>query len=159
MPRPRNWWITRSEHTLVETVPAPPAEVRNFYVDLDNIKEVHPLVTSVDTIARDDRPDGYTQTYRVRDRIPLGPFRLGIAYTASVHVPLGVDGVGDVSTEANQFPQVRLNGVVSFDDTDDGTRVTERLAIEAPRPLATVTVRQAVAAHVEMLAGIRRRFE
>jgi hypothetical protein len=154
-----NWWIARSEHTLSETVPAPPAEVRDFYVDLDNIKAVHPLVTAVDTIAREDTPRGYTQTYRVRDRIPLGPFGLAIAYIASVHVPLGGDGAGEVSTEANQFPRVRLTGVVSFDDTDGDTRVTERLVIEAPRPLAAVTVRQALAAHVEMLAGIRRRFE
>jgi hypothetical protein len=155
----RSWWIARSEHSLVETVPAPPADVRDFYVDLDNILAVHPLVIGVETIAREVTQEGYRQTYRVRDRIPLGPFRLGIVYTASVHVPLGGDGVGDVSTEARQFPQVRLTGVVSFDGTDAGTRVTERLAIEAPRPLAAVTVRQAVAAHVEMLAGIRRRFE
>jgi polyketide cyclase/dehydrase/lipid transport protein len=150
-----SWWIDSSEHTVVETVPAPPADVRDFYVDLDNILAVHPLVVGVETIAREDTGDGYCQTYRVRDRIPFGPFRLGIAYTASVRVP--VDGA--VRTEAIQFPQVRLHGVVSFDGTDDGTRVTERLTIEAPRPLATLTVRQAVAAHVEMLAGIRRRFE
>jgi len=41
----------------------------------------------------------------------------------------------------------------------DGTRVTERLVIRAPRPLAATTVQQAVAAHAEMLAGIRRHFE
>ena len=35
----------------------------------------------------------------------------------------------------------------------------QRLVIQAPRPLATTTVRQAVAAHAEMLAGIRRHFE
>jgi hypothetical protein len=48
---------------------------------------------------------------------------------------------------------------VSFDAESDGTRVTERLVIRAPRPLAATTVRQAVAAHAEMLAGIRRHFE
>jgi hypothetical protein len=155
MAEAKSWWIASSEHTIVETVPAPPADVRAFYVDLDNIKSVHPLVIAVDTIARDESPDGYTQTYRVRDRIPLGPFRLGIAYTAIVHVPRE----GDVDTEARQFPRVRLTGKVSFDGADDGTRVTERLVIEAPRPLAAVTVGQAVAAHAKMLAGIRRRFQ
>lgn len=150
-----SWWIASSERSLVETVPARPADVRDFYVDLDNILAVHPLVVAVETIAREDTHDGYSQTYRVRDRIPLGPFRLGIVYTASVRVPVD----GDVRTEAKQFPRVRLHGVVSFDDVDEGTRVTERLVIEAPRPLAAVTVRQAVAAHVEMLKGIRRRFE
>jgi hypothetical protein len=155
MAEAKSWWIASSEHAIVETVPAPPADVRAFYVDLDNIKSVHPLVIAVDTIARDETPDGYTQIYRVRDRIPLGPFRMGIAYTAIVHVP----HEGDVDTEARQFPRVRLTGKVSFDGVDDGTRVTERLVIEAPRPLAAVTVRQAVAAHAEMLAGIRRRFQ
>ena len=65
---------------------------------------------------------------------------------------------GDVLTEARQFPRVALDGVVSFAASDDGTRVTERLRIEAPRPLAAVTVRQAVDAHAEMLAGIRSHF-
>jgi hypothetical protein len=159
MAGPKTWWIARTEHSVEETVPAPPADVRDFYVDLNNIKTVHPLVVAVDTISRDESPDGYTQTYRVRDRIPLGPLRLGIAYTARLDVPLGGDDVGDVHTEARQFPRVILRGVVSFDGVGDGTRVTERLAIEAPRPLAAVTVRQALDAHAEMLAGIRRHFE
>jgi hypothetical protein len=47
---------------------------------------------------------------------------------------------------------------VSFDPLDGGTRVVERLTIEAPRPLAAITTREAVKAHTEMLAGIRRHF-
>jgi hypothetical protein len=159
MAGPRSWWIARSEHSLVQTVPAPPAVVRDFYVDLDNITAVHPLVTAVDTIAREETPGGYSQTYRVRDRVPLGPLQLGIAYTATIRVPSGDDPVGDVHTDARQFPQVRLTGVVSFVGIDGGTRLTERLVIEAPRPLASMTVSQAVHAHVDMLAGIARRFE
>jgi ligand-binding SRPBCC domain-containing protein len=138
-----------------DVVAAPPDEVRDFYVDLDNIKLVHPLVVSVQSISRTETADGYTQTYRVRDRIPLGPVALGITYTAGVRVRAH----GDVITEARQFPRVALHGVVSFAEAGDGTRITEQLRIEAPRPLAAVTVRQAVAAHVEMLAGIRRHFD
>ena len=48
---------------------------------------------------------------------------------------------------------------MSFEAIEGGTRMTERLAIEAPRPLAAVTVSQALDAHVDMLAGIARRFE
>jgi hypothetical protein len=48
---------------------------------------------------------------------------------------------------------------VSFEPTGSGTRVTERVGIEAPRPLLSVTVCKAVEAHTEMLAGIRRHFE
>ncbi len=62
-------------------------------------------------------------------------------------------------TEARQFPAVRLDGVVSFDPIPAGTRLTERIRISAPWPLLGMTARQAVAAHQEMLAGIRRHFE
>ncbi len=78
-----------------------------------------------------------------------------ITYWAQVHVPTD----GDVITEARQFPQVRLNGVVSFRPTEVGTRLTERLTIAAPRLLAAVTEREAVNAHAVMLAGIRSHFE
>jgi hypothetical protein len=78
-----------------------------------------------------------------------------ITYWAQVRVPMD----GDVITEARQFPSVRLNGVVSFQPTELGTRLTERLTIAAPRLLAAVTRREAVDAHVAMLAGIRSYFE
>ncbi|HNF06445.1 MAG TPA: SRPBCC family protein, partial [Mycobacterium sp.] len=90
----------------------------------------------------------------VQDRIPLGPFTLPTTYTARLHVP----DDGPVTAEARQFPAVRLNSVVSFDPVPAGTRLTERIEIIAPRPLLALTVRQAVAAHKEMLAGIRRHF-
>ena len=148
-------WIAHADRTLSEEVPAPPDQVRDFYVDLDNIKVVHPLVVSVQTIARRESADGYQQTYRVRDRIPLGAFSIGITYWASLEVPVH----GDVITEARQFPRVRLNGTVSFDPIESGTRLTERLRIAAPRLLAPMTEREAVNAHIAMLAGIRSHFE
>ena len=62
-------------------------------------------------------------------------------------------------TEARQFPKVRLNGRVSFEPIETGTRLSERLHIAAPRLLAAMTQREAVDAHVAMLAGIRGHFE
>jgi len=53
---------------------------------------------------------------------------------------------------------VRLDSVVSFDVDPVGTRLTERIRISAPRPLVAMTVRQAVAAHIATLAGMRRHF-
>lgn len=150
-----SFWITHAAHTLTEEIPAAPDKVRDFYVDLDNIKVVHPLVVSVKTISRDETADGYAQTYRVRDRIPLGMFALRVRYWARVEVPV----LGDVITEARQFPRVRLGGTVTFEPTDSGTRLTERLRIAAPRPLAAMTQREAVTAHMAMLSGIRRHFE
>jgi hypothetical protein len=148
-------WIARAERTISEEIPAPPDVVRDFYVDLDNIKEFHPLVVSVQVLTRSQTEEGFQHTYRVRDRIPLGPLTMRITYWAQVRVPTD----GDVITEARQFPSVRLNGVVSFQPTELGTRLTERLTIAAPRLLAAVTRREAVDAHVAMLAGIRSYFE
>jgi hypothetical protein len=150
-----SWWIAHTEKTLSEYIPAPPDDVRDFYVDLDNIKLVHPLIVSVQATSRTETPDGYVQSYRVVDRIPLGPFTMRITYRARLHVRTD----GDVTTEADQSPGVRLRGTVSFAPSDGGTRITERIRIAAPRPLAPITTREAVTAHVEMLAGIRRHFE
>ena len=150
-----NWWSAKAEREITSDVPAPPDDVRAFYVDLHNIKTVHPLVVSVRATGRIDSADGYQQTYRVADRIPLGPITLPTRYTARLTVP----ATGDVLTEARQFPRVLLTGVVTFEALGSDTRVTERITIEAPRPLAAVTTREAVKAHTEMLAGIRRHFE
>jgi hypothetical protein len=150
-----SWWMRHVEQTLCDEVPAPPAQVRDFYVDLNNIKAVHPLVISVRTISRADSPQGYVQAYWVTDRIPLGIFNLRISYRARLAVPTR----GDVITEAHQFPHVRLRGTVSFESVVTGTRIIERLQISAPRPLATVTTREAVNAHIAMLAGIRQHFQ
>jgi hypothetical protein len=150
-----SWWIVQAEKTLSEDVPAPADEVRDFYVDLDNIRLVHPLIVSVQAMSRTQTPDGYQQSYRVVDRIPLGPLTIKITYQARLHVPHD----GDVLTEADQSPGVRLRGRISFEPIDGGTRITERIRIAAPRPLAPMTTREGVKAHIEMLAGIRRHFE
>jgi hypothetical protein len=149
------FWIIRATRTLTEEVPAPPDAVRDFYVDLDNIKVVHPLVVSVTTLSRVQTADGYRQTYRVHDRIPLGRLALRVSYWARVEVPAR----GDVLTEARQFPGVRLWGTVTFEPIDSGTRLTERLQIAAPRLLAAMTQREAVNAHIAMLSGIRSHFQ
>jgi len=150
-----SWWMAHAERTLTEDVPAPPQVVRDFYVDLDNIKVVHPLIVSVQTLSRIETSEGYAQSYRVVDRIPLGPLTIKISYTARLQVPAN----GDVLTEADQSPGVRLRGTVSFEPAGGGTRVTERIRIAAPRLLSPITIREGVKAHIEMLAGIRRHFE
>jgi Polyketide cyclase / dehydrase and lipid transport len=147
-------WTVAAEQTLTEEVPAAPDAVRNFYTDLNNMTLVHPLVVAVRSTARCDNADGYTQSYRVRDRIPLGPFTIPTVYSVRLRVPRA----GDVISQARQFPRVRLTGTVTFEPVEGGTRVIERLRIQAPRPLAGVTVREAVKAHITMLAGIHRYF-
>ncbi|HYZ67549.1 MAG TPA: SRPBCC family protein [Mycobacterium sp.] len=147
--------MARAQRTVSQEIPAPPDEVRDFYVDLDNIKRVHPFVVAVRATDQQQTPDGYLQSYRVQDRIPLGPLRLRISYVARLHV----SDSGEVTAEARQFPRVRLRTTVSFEPIDAGTRITERMCIDAPRALAPMTVREAVKAHTAMLAGMRRCFE
>lgn len=132
-----------------------PADVHHFYVDLDNIVDLHPLVVEVRSFSKVDTPEGYEQKYCVKDVVPLGFLKLPITYTATLTVP----DSGPVLTCARQFPRVRLDAVVTFDAEGAGTRLTERIAIGAPRPLLGITVSRAVAAHTDMLEGIRRHFE
>jgi hypothetical protein len=94
-------------------------------------------------------------SYRVHDRIPLGPFTLRTSYVARLHVLQA----GGVVAEARQFPRVRLHSTVTFDQIEAGTRIVERMRTEAPRPLAAVTTRGAIKAHIAMLSGIRHFFE
>ena len=141
--------------TLAEEIPGPPEQVRSFYVDLGRIADIHPLVVSVRTVARQSTADGYRQNYRIKDVVPLGFLRLPVTYTAELTVP----DDGPVTARSRQFPRVRLDSSVSFTASPGGTVLTERIVIGAPWPLLSVTVRQAVAAHTEMLAALRRRFE
>ena len=53
------WWMARAERTLSEEIPAPPDQVRAYYVDLDNLRLEHPLIVSVELLSRRETPDGY----------------------------------------------------------------------------------------------------
>jgi hypothetical protein len=152
--RRRTWLIKRTQHTLCDLVPAPPHDVRAFYADLHHIKAVHPLVVDVRETGCAATPDGQRRTYRVKDRIALGPLTLPTSYVAE----LTLMTTGEVLGRARQFPGVRLHTTVAFEATEGCTRVVENLTIVAPRPLAGLTNREAVKAHTEMLAGIRRHF-
>ncbi|CRZ14077.1 SRPBCC family protein [Mycolicibacterium neworleansense] len=147
-------WIGQARRSVSGEVPAPPEQVRAFYVDLDNISQVHPLVQWVRSTSRVTLADGYRQDYQVADRIPLGPFSLPITYRATLTVPTA----GTVTAQARQFPQVRLDSRVDFTAGGTGTLITEDLTIAAPRPLLAITVEQAVAAHTTMLAAIGKLF-
>ena len=112
-------------------------------------------MVSVRTVERQSTAGGYRQTYRIKDLVPLGFLRLPVTYTAELDVP----DDGPVTARSRQFPRVRLDSSVSFTATPGGTLLTEQIVIRAPWPLLSVTVRQAVAAHTEMLAALRHRFE
>jgi hypothetical protein len=147
-------WVATAERRVRERIPGPPEQVREFYVDLDRIAQVHPLVVAVTSTGRTDTADGYIQTYQVADRIPFGPISLPIRYRVRLSVPRS----GEVRAQSWQFPRVHLDTTVSFAADGNATVLTETMRISAPRPLLGVTVRQGVAAHQEMLARIAQLF-
>jgi ligand-binding SRPBCC domain-containing protein len=142
-------WIGQVGRSVTAVVPAAPEVVRDFYVDLDNLARIHPLVVAVAPLGC----RGDTREYRVTDRIRLGPVTLRIRYA----VTLTTRG-GEVLSVSRQFPRVRLHTRVSFVARGETTVLTEDMRIEAPRPLLGLTARQAVAAHEEMLAGVAAHF-
>jgi hypothetical protein len=142
-----NWWRASSERTLTEFVPTDPATIRAFYTDLKNLKAVHPLILTVREVA--------PGRWRVRERNTFGP----LSFRTSYSVQMDVDADGDVVGESQAHLGVRLRDVVSFEAVDGGTKVVERLRLVAPRPLIGYAHREAVKAHEEMLAGMRRHFE
>jgi hypothetical protein len=147
-------WIAETQRTLSEDIAAKPGDVRDFYVDLDNVGVLHPFVVDLRATAHSATPEGYRDEYRVRERIPIGPFRLLISFPTW----LDVTREGDVTSEVRQFPLVRLYNRIAFEPITTGTRIVERLRISAPRPLTAFTTREAVAAHTRVLAGIRDHF-
>ncbi|MDV3126203.1 SRPBCC family protein [Mycobacterium sp. 21AC1] len=150
-----SWWIADAHRTVTGDIPAPPRQVRDFYVNLENITRVHPLVVSVRRTSGTESAGASVRTYRVSDRIRLGPLPLRITYQTCI----AVSASGTVTAQARQFPRVGLDSTVAFEPVDGGTRVTEALHITAPRPLLPLTVTEAVNAHTAMLAAIRELFE
>ncbi|MDO3638167.1 SRPBCC family protein [Mycolicibacterium arseniciresistens] len=142
-----SWWRASSEWTLTEFVPTDPATIRGFYTDLQNLKAVHPLILTVREVA--------PGRWRVQERNAIGPLAIRMWYS----VQMDVDVDGDVIGDSQAHLGVRLRDVVSFEAVDGGTEVVERLRLVAPRPLIGYAHREAVKAHEEMLAGMRRHFE
>lgn len=152
---PVSLFTAQAQHVVTDVVPARPDVVRAFYVDLDNLILLHPLLVSVRTLSKHDTARGYRHTYRVRDNVAIGPLTMPISYSAQLDVPES----GDVVSMARQFPRVRLRSIISFDPEGADTRITERIGFEAPRVLAGIVIRQAVDAHTQMLAAIRGQFQ
>lgn len=142
-----SWWRASSDWTLTEFVPTDPATMRAFYTDLTNLTTAHPLILTVREVAPGQ--------WRVQERNNLGPLSFRTWY--SVKLDVGPDG--DVVGESHAHLGVRLHDVVSFEAVDGGTKVVERVRIVAPRPLIGYAHREALKAHEEMLAAMRRHFE
>jgi hypothetical protein len=125
---------------------APPDQVRDYLADLHNFSALHPLIESIDDLApRPERPDA--RFYRVVDRISFGPFRVRTTYVASLEVVSDFEVHGD----AWQRPAVRLHTVYELHPEHGGTRLVERVEVEAPWGMRRFVTTQARQAHAETL--------
>ncbi len=126
------------------------ARLHAFLCDLNNYVPLHPFIESIEELAADDEMPG-ARRYRVVDRIPIGPFRFRTVYTAAL------DPVSEreVHGHAWQSPGVRLLTVYELEDIASGTRLVERVSIDAPWILRGFVASQARKSHHETLAKMK----
>jgi len=142
------------DFTLEVEIHVPPSAVHAILCDLDALAPLHPLIESIRELSPlDSMPRA--RHYRVVDRIPVGPFRLPTAYTAAL------DPVTDreVHGHAWQSPSIILHSIYALEETSRGTRLVERVSIEAPRLLRRFVVGQARRAHAETLERMKALLE
>jgi hypothetical protein len=112
------------------------------------------LIESIEEISPTDELPG-ARRYRVVDRIPLGPFRLRTVYTAALESVTA----SEVRGHAWQSLGIQLQTVYELKATESGTRLVERVSINAPRILRRFVVSQASRSHKETLAKMKALLE
>jgi len=105
--------------------------------------ELHPLIQSV---AVAPTQPGAIASYRITDRLPLGPLRLRIVYEADVITRSETH----VVTVARQRPRTTVRNDTRIDSVDGGVAITVSITITAPTPLFGYAFRTARAAHLEL---------
>ena len=125
-----------------------------FLCDLNHYVPLHPLIVRVEELPpRPDLPNA--RRFRVVDRIRVGPLHLRTTYEAAL------EPVSErlVRGHAWQSPGVRLRTDYALSPMGDGTRLEERVVVEAPRLLRGYVVRTASAAHAETLRAMKALLE
>ncbi len=132
----------------------PRARLHAFLCDLHKFVPLHPLIESIEEISPTDEMPG-ARRYRVVDRVPLGPFRLRTVYTAALESV----SVNEVHGHAWQSPGIRMQTIYALEGAESGTRLVERVSVEAPRILRRFVVSQARQSHKETLAKMKALLE
>jgi hypothetical protein len=147
--------MSEPDFVLEVELRVPRERVRSFLCDLHHHRDLHPLIVAVEERAADPaRPRA--RSYRITDRVPIGPFGMTIVYTAAIEAL----GAGRVRAEAWQAPRIHLTTEYELAELDRGTtRLVERVSVEAPWPLRRFTIRQAHAAHRTTLDRMKRLLE
>ena len=132
----------------------PRARLHDFLCDLQNYLPLHPLIESIQELSPSEAMP-HARRYRVVDRIPFGPFRFRSVYTAALESVTE----HEVHGHAWQSPGIRLHTIYALEESSSGTRLVERVTIEAPRILRRFVLRQARQSHAETLAKMKALLE
>ena len=131
-----------------------PARLHEFLCDLSNYSPLHPLIESIEELSPTaEMPRA--RRYRVVDRIPFGPFRLRARYIAALD-PVSQN---EVHGHAWQSPGIRLHSRYALQEITSGTRLVERVSVEAPWILRGFVIRQARQSHEETLVKMKALLE
>jgi hypothetical protein len=117
------------------------AAAMSVFADLSHHDELHPLIVKVQPAPP---PEGALRRYLITDRIPWGPFRFPITYTADV-LSVTPDRVVVV---AHQKPAVTLRNDTRLTTVDGRVRADVEITITAPALLYAYAFRQAHTAHL-----------
>ena len=135
---------------LMQDIALPLPALHEFLCDLHRYVPLHPFIESIQDLAPIESLPG-ARVYRVLDRIPLGPFRLKMVYTAA----LGPVAEDEVHGHAWQDPNIRLHTVYALSKADRGTRLVERCFVDAKGLMRRFVVSQARKAHAKTLADMK----
>ncbi len=145
------------EHALA--IHAPTDAIRSVLTHYEFFLEhaLHRNLVRVQFLGERVGSDGISRRhYRNSERVQLGPVPLTVSNTATNYI----DGEGAVVGEAFQSPGIHVRVISRCTPQPDGkTLVSERLMLEAPRPLMRTVYAQAVKAHVEKLARLKSALE
>ena len=135
-------------------IQVPRGRLHAFLCDLSNYRPLHPLIESVEEIPPSEELPG-ARRYRVVDRIQVGPLRLRATYIAALE-PVGE---AEVHGYAWQSPGIRLHTIYSLETIGSGTRLVERVSVEAPRLLRRFVIHQARQSHEHTLDRMKAFLE
>jgi hypothetical protein len=119
---------------------ADPAEVVALLSEFHRHRELHPLIVRV---APADAPPGVLRRYAITDRIPFGPFRLPLTYTADVLEA----GPARVVTVARQRPGTTVRNDTRLTPLNGGLQIEAEITMTAPTSLFRFAFAQARMAH------------
>ncbi len=140
--------------TVETLIDAPLERVHEQLRDLRNYRDFHPLLIRITELPRDPE-DADTQRCEMLERLTLGPFSWRSTYTATMRV------VSPTELFAEAWAPARVHLVNRFVLAAEGTgtRLIERVEIEAPGLLLGYAARTAEAAHTEQFERLREAME